>query len=49
MSAAIDDFNRDGKQDIISASFSPSAVSICSGDGTGGFSGTLNIPVGAGP
>ena len=43
------DFNADGKQDIATANYSNSTISIRLGDGAGGFSGPLNINVGANP
>ena len=46
---AIGDFNNDGKQDLATANFGSSTISIRLGDGLGGFSGTTEINVGTNP
>ena len=48
-SVAVGDFNGDGHQDIATANYSSSTVSIRLGDGQGGFSGTTEIVVGSSP
>jgi VCBS repeat protein/FG-GAP repeat protein len=48
-SAAIGDFNNDGKQDLAIGNLAGASVSIRLGDGMGGFSGTTNVSVGALP
>ncbi|HEX9004246.1 MAG TPA: FG-GAP-like repeat-containing protein, partial [Blastocatellia bacterium] len=48
-SAAIGDFNGDGKQDLAIANATSGTISIRLGDGLGGFSGTTNVSVGTQP
>ncbi len=47
-SIGIGDFNGDGIQDLATANFNTSLVSIRLGDGLGGFSGSTNITTGSG-
>ncbi len=49
LSAAIGDFNNDGKQDIATANVDGSTVSVRLGNGTGGFSGIIEVSVGNAP
>jgi len=42
-SVALGDFNRDNKQDVVSADYQAGTVSIRIGDGLGGFSGTTSL------
>jgi Calx-beta domain/FG-GAP-like repeat/FG-GAP repeat/Domain of unknown function (DUF4214) len=46
---AVGDFNNDGKQDIATANYGESTVSIRLGNGGGGFSSTTTVNVGCGP
>lgn len=46
---AVSDFNRDGKQDIVSANYWDNNISLRLGDGAGGFGGGSDINVGALP
>jgi len=45
----IGDFNNDGNQDLAAVNGNNNSVSIRLGNGTGGFSGTTEVPVGATP
>ncbi len=49
ISAAVGDFNNDGKQDIAVANTDSNTVSVRLGDGLGGFSGTTEVSVGTSP
>jgi hypothetical protein len=46
---AVGDFNGDGQLDLAVANYGDGTVSIRLGDGTGGFNGATNVPVGSGP
>ncbi|MCP9769901.1 choice-of-anchor D domain-containing protein [Lacihabitans sp. LS3-19] len=48
-SAAIGDFNGDGKHDIATANYGSANVSILLGNGTSGFSSSPNVTVGTNP
>jgi hypothetical protein len=43
------DFNRDGRQDLVTAGFFANNVSLLLGDGSGGFANSVNFGVGSGP
>ena len=49
ISAAIEDFNADGKLDLAVANQSGNTISILLGDGTGSFGAATNFPVGTSP
>ncbi|MBK8466451.1 MAG: VCBS repeat-containing protein [Chloracidobacterium sp.] len=49
ISAALSDFNNDGKQDIAAVNVNSSTVSIRLGNGLGSFSGTTDVSVSSGP
>jgi hypothetical protein len=49
VSVAVGDFNRDGKQDFVTANLLPSTVSIRLGDGAGSFGAATTLGVGEGP
>lgn len=48
-SAAVGDFNNDGKPDIVTGNYGANSVSVLLNDGTGAFSVATNFTVGAGP
>jgi hypothetical protein len=48
-SVAVDDFNGDGKPDLVVGETIPDTVSVLLGDGAGGFAAPVSHPVGDGP